>query len=195
MVHKLKQDKRSVRTRAWLLDTLVELLGEKEYVDISITELTARAGIARQTFYRNYNNMDDILLYKLKEIHDDYLNRVQKHMEKSKDSSWDFEVKQMIFMCQRNVKLFRALQKAGLAFQMLEKLSELFSHIHMKAQNLKQLNEKHQYLVYYLAGGVFMVLNKWFENEMKFPISALTDLFEKAASNIDQIGEEYIKRG
>ena len=191
MVHKVKQDKRSKRTRAWLFESLLELIAEKDYSEISITELTERADIARQTFYRNYDTKDDILLSKMEEIHDEYLSRVQKNLETKDDPNWDFEVSQLIYIWQRNEALFKALQKAGLAFQTLEKLSELFSQFHMKAQNLQELDDKQQYLVYNLAGGIFMVLNKWFENDMSFPIESLTDLFKKAARNIDQAAEEY----
>lgn len=187
-----KQDKRSRRTRAWLLETLLKLLENKKYSEITITELTEKADIARQTFYRNYDSMDDILLSRLNEIVDEYLAKVFKNLETKKDPDWDFEVRQLILLWQKNEVLFRALQKAGLDYQVMEKLSHLFNRFHMKAQNLKELDDRHQYLVYYLAGGVFMVLNKWFENDMKFPMELLTDLFRKAASNIDQIAGGYI---
>ena len=193
MVHKMKQDKRAMRTRAWLLDTLLELLEKKDYAEISITELTEKADIARQTFYRNYNSKDDILLSRLDEILDGYLKKVEKNLETKNDPYWDYEVKQLVYIWQENEALFKALKKAGLAFQALEELSDFFSRFHMKAQNLKELDDKHQYLVYYLAGGVYMVLNKWFENEMNLPIDLLIDLFKKSARNIDQIAEEYIK--
>jgi len=187
-----KQDKRSRRTRTWLLETLLKLLENKEYSEITITELTEKADIARQTFYRNYDSMDDILLSRLNEIVDEYLAKVFKNMETKKDPDWDFEVKQLILLWQENEVVFRALKKAGLDYQVMEKLSHLFTRFHMKAQYLKELDERHQYLVYYLAGGVFMVLNKWFENDMKFPMELLTDLFRKAADNIDQIAVGYI---
>ena len=188
----MKQDKRSKRTREWLLKTLLELIEQKDYSKISITELTEKADIARQTFYRNYNSMDDILLNKMDEILDEYLIKVQTNLETNNDPYWDFEVNQLVNIWQRNEALFKALHKAGLSFQVLEKLSEFFTQFHMKAQNLQELDDKHQYLVYYLAGGVYMVLNKWFENKMDFPIELLTDLFKKAARNISQIAEEYI---
>ena len=194
MVHIMKQDKRSTRTRAWLLETLLELIEEKEYSEISITELTERAGIARQTLYRNYTGMNDILLSRMDEILDEYMALVRKNLEMKNDPYWDFEVKQLVYLWQRNEALIKALQKAGLAFQVLEKLSGFFSVFHMRAQNLTELDEKHQYLVYYLAGGVYMVLNKWFENEMSTPVELLTDLFKKAANNINAIAEEYIER-
>ncbi len=194
MVHIMKQDKRSTRTRAWLLETLLELIEEKEYSEISITELTERAGIARQTLYRNYTGMNDILLSRMDEILDEYMALVRTNLEMKNDPYWDFEVKQLVYLWQRNEALIKALQKAGLAFQVLEKLSGFFSVFHMRAQNLTELDEKHQYLVYYLAGGVYMVLNKWFENEMSTPVELLTDLFKKAANNINAIAEEYIER-
>ncbi len=186
-----KQDKRSRRTRAWLLETLLKLLENKKYSEITITELTEKADIARQTFYRNYDSMDDILLSRLNEIVDEYLAKVFKNLETKKDPDWDFEVRQLILLWQQNEVVFRALKKAGLDYQVMEKLSHLFTRFHMKAQNLRELDDKQQFLVYYLAGGVFMVLNKWFENDMKFPMKLLTDLFKKAANNVDEIAEEY----
>lgn len=187
----MKMDKRSERTRGWLLDTLLELIEEKEYSEISITELTERSDIARQTFYRNYDSKDDILLSRMEEILDEYLINVQENLAQRNDPNWEFEVNQLVIVWQENEELFRALQKAGLSFQALEKLSDFFSRFHMKAQNLDELDEKHQYLVYYLAGGVYMVLDKWFENNKNFPIELLTDLFKKAARNINQIAEGY----
>ncbi len=188
----MKQDKRSKRTRAWLLETLLVLLEKKEYSEISITELTEKADIARQTFYRNFNTKDDILLSKMDEILDEYLVKVQESLKTKNDPYWDFEVNQLVILWQQNDRVFKAVQKAGLAVQTLEKLSEFFSQFHMKILNLKELDSKQQYLVYYLAGGVFMVLNKWFENDMDTPVELITNLFKKAANQVYQIGEEYI---
>jgi AcrR family transcriptional regulator len=188
----MKLDKRSQRTRAWLLETLLELIEEKDYSQISITELTGKADIARQTFYRNYDSMDDILLSRMKEILDDYLEKAQGDLKARSDPYWDSEVKLLIEVWQENMALFKALQKAGLAFQALGKLSDFFTQLHMQAQGLHELDDRHQYLVYYLAGGVYTVLYKWVENDMDFPVELLTDLFKRAARNVDQIGIEYI---
>ena len=57
----MKQDKRTKRTKASLLKTLLKLLENKDYSEITITELTEKADVARQTFYRNYNSKDDNL--------------------------------------------------------------------------------------------------------------------------------------
>jgi AcrR family transcriptional regulator len=188
-------DKRSKRTRAWLLETLLELINVKEYSEISITELTAKSDIARQTFYRNYNSKDDILLSKMDEVLDEYVNKVQKYLRTKNDPDWNFTVTQFINTMQQNEALFKALQKAGLGLQILERLSTVNSMFHMKAQNLQELDEYQQYLVYYLAGGVYNVFNKWFENEMNIPVETLSALLKKGANHITQDEKEYMNRG
>lgn len=41
--------------------TIFDLLKDKEYKDISISELCDKAWVSRCTFYRNYKDMDDII--------------------------------------------------------------------------------------------------------------------------------------
>ena len=48
-------------TREWMQQALLRLLRTKELSEISVTELTRTAGVARVTFYRNYNDMADVL--------------------------------------------------------------------------------------------------------------------------------------
>lgn len=40
---------------------MLELLAEKDYNSISVSELAERAGVARMSFYRNFNSTDDVL--------------------------------------------------------------------------------------------------------------------------------------
>ncbi len=40
---------------------LILLMEEKEFSDISITDITKRAGVSRVTYYRNYSSKEDIL--------------------------------------------------------------------------------------------------------------------------------------
>ena len=44
-----------------LADTLIELLKNKELQDISVRELCDKAGVGRASFYRHFQNKEDIL--------------------------------------------------------------------------------------------------------------------------------------
>ncbi len=57
----VKRDKRLLRTKKAIITALMELLTEKELSDITVTELTDRAGINRKTFYLHYDRIEDII--------------------------------------------------------------------------------------------------------------------------------------
>jgi AcrR family transcriptional regulator len=63
MLHKANSHNRQVqRTRSWIFEALMLLLNENPYSKISVSDITKKAGIARQTFYRNYDDKDDIAM-------------------------------------------------------------------------------------------------------------------------------------
>ena len=43
--------------------TVLQILGEKKITEIKISELTDRANVARASFYRNFNSIDEVLDY------------------------------------------------------------------------------------------------------------------------------------
>lgn len=53
-----------------LLDALNELLSEKDFKDISVSELCRHSGVSRQTFYSLFGTKENILLYQLNLIND-----------------------------------------------------------------------------------------------------------------------------
>lgn len=48
-------------TREALIGALNQLIDEKDFRDIRVTELCRRAGVSRQAFYRNFASLDDVL--------------------------------------------------------------------------------------------------------------------------------------
>jgi AcrR family transcriptional regulator len=69
-------DKRIQRTRARLKDALINLVIECGYEDITIQDVSARAGIGYRTFFRHYNGLDDLLVTILKEQSTEIQNRM-----------------------------------------------------------------------------------------------------------------------
>jgi AcrR family transcriptional regulator len=47
------------RTKGWIFEAIMRLMDEKPYHKISVRDITEKAGIARQTFYRSYDGKDD----------------------------------------------------------------------------------------------------------------------------------------
>ncbi|MEK8127280.1 TetR family transcriptional regulator [Paenibacillus filicis] len=71
--------KLALRSQEWIQTALFQLMEKKEYSQISITEIVDRAGLARQTFYRNFQDKDEILL--------GYLDRLLQGMWQDADET------------------------------------------------------------------------------------------------------------
>src|SRR5215216_4210333 len=57
-----KKDRRSQRTRHLLSAALVELIREKDYKAITVSDIIERANIGRSTFYAHYRDKNDLFV-------------------------------------------------------------------------------------------------------------------------------------
>lgn len=56
-----KTDRRVIRTKKAIRSAFAELISEKEYSEITVTDIAERADINRKTFYNYYHNTGDLL--------------------------------------------------------------------------------------------------------------------------------------
>ena len=187
----MKQDRRSKRTRLWLYESLLELMKSKDYTDISITELTEKSDIARQSFYRIYASKDDILLSKMDEINSEIFKKSELDFVQKGDHFLDLVICQLVNAFQENEEFFTALLKADLQHKELTKFSECIARFYMKEKNPQELSENHLYQIYFIVGGLYMVLFKWNECNMNTPAETIIKIMQKSARHINLILEEY----
>jgi len=73
-------DRRVQRTYRLLTDALMQLLQEKSFNDITISEVTRVAGLRRATFYLHFQSLEELLLKALKATFDDLLRGSSNEM-------------------------------------------------------------------------------------------------------------------
>ncbi len=56
-----RQRKTSEFLRTCIFEALMLLLDQKKYEDITISELAEKAGVSRMTYYRTYENKEDVM--------------------------------------------------------------------------------------------------------------------------------------
>ena len=61
-------------SRQLLCDGLLKLMEKMEYKNISVSKLCTTADVARRTFYRHFETIDDVLRYKLDKITDEFID-------------------------------------------------------------------------------------------------------------------------
>lgn len=66
-----------------LTGALLELLKEKPLADISVSELCDRAGVGRTSFYRNYEEKEDILRAHIRRLFQNWVEQYKKNPDPS----------------------------------------------------------------------------------------------------------------
>lgn len=72
----LKTDRRLLRTRQLLRQTLLELMAEKGYKNVTVTDIATRANINRGTFYLHYKDVPDML----EQLKEELFERISRHI-------------------------------------------------------------------------------------------------------------------
>ena len=70
-----RQRKTSEFLRTCIFEALMLLLDQKKYEDITISELAEKAGVSRMTYYRTYENKEDVVIQFLKSRTDSLLKQ------------------------------------------------------------------------------------------------------------------------
>jgi AcrR family transcriptional regulator len=60
---KRQQDKRFLRTRAWIVQAFNELIFKRAYGGLRTDNIIKRAGVGRSTFYEHFRNKDEVLVH------------------------------------------------------------------------------------------------------------------------------------
>lgn len=85
-MYHIKRDKRSAASAKLLCDGLADMLKSKNYSDISISDICSSCGIARTTFYRLFDTLDDILLYQFDTLFEESIAQYQKRDDRNNSS-------------------------------------------------------------------------------------------------------------
>ena len=104
-------DKRTIRTRRAITVAFTELMLEKDYEDITVTELADRAQINRKTFYAHYECLDDVLY----ELQIGIAERVIEIYKKNNKGMFDIDAftNTLNDMLNENYNLYRRLVVAN----------------------------------------------------------------------------------
>lgn len=108
---KKKQDKRVIKAKKNLEDTLVQLLTEKPFEKITVTELCERAQTSRITFYYYYEDKYDLLndfYTEMDEAGSAYFNELQEKNNPDNDALKSYEnmLKTAIEKYRKNASFF-----------------------------------------------------------------------------------------
>lgn len=185
-------NKQVLRTRKWILEALLILLEHTPYEKIKIANITEKAGVARQTFYRNYNSKDEIIIKYLDDIFKEHLTTIKKiHDEDQTDAIYNYHFENLFRYLKEHRETLAKIIKAGLYYLLLEQLEKFVKdavHKLYKEEYSKSMELYYRYSIKYQIGGISMIIMDWLVNDE--PISP-----EHMGNLISEFGKPFREQG
>ena len=165
------------RTCSWILEAVLILMDEKPYSKITVSDITEKAGIARQTFYRNYKDKNEVIIKYFANIFNSEMLEVESISGKNKQDTivLTFNIKYMI---EHRTNLMKMLSIVGIEDMFTDSFTEWQNFLFNKKKN--RLNSDAQmayrYKLFYQITGILVVIMDWFKNDMPVPVDKLVTL-------------------
>lgn len=74
-----KVNRANIRVRKNMCKAMITLMNEKNFSEITITDLVEKAGVGRPSYYRNYSTKEEVIEDYLLQVQEDTKERLQKN--------------------------------------------------------------------------------------------------------------------
>jgi AcrR family transcriptional regulator len=174
-------DRRARRSKQLLFAALMELIVDKDYDSISVTDITERADVARGTFYLHYKDKDELLLSSFDKFAEDILEKVKRYSKQDLLSGVPQPTLVIFEYIHRDPTLFRVILNGQGGTLMLQRFRAYAAETaHQVLQNMNIVPAvPPKILADFLAGALLSVLGGWLEDEMKTPPKEMAAIFYK----------------
>lgn len=173
-------DRRSLRTRATLIQALIDLLASKSYDQITIQEIVAQANVGRSTFYAHFEDKNHLLESGFEMM----LDRLVDHiMFDPATGRLSLNTTMLFQHGQGHFNLYRALIWGSgfnlLAFNGHHTLSEkIQQHLARNGTSNMLPVVPLDVIAYSLAGTLLIWLKWWLDNKMPYPPEQMNEFFQ-----------------
>ena len=145
--------------KGYISDGLLLLMAKRDYTDITISEITNKAGVNRSTYYRNFVSKEDVIkFYLTTHIMYEYLDEYSKSPERSAE-----RYMRTIFDCFcRHKNELLLIHKNGLSHLLLDVLNQVFD----ERLGQEELPLMERYKRFFHIGGIYNFSCLWLSTGM-----------------------------
>ncbi len=156
-----------------IFESLMILMKKKEFKNITITDITNKAGVSRMAYYRNYNYKEDIIITYLDKLFEQYLSEIENYKD---HNIYQFAYNFFSYFS-RQESMILTLIKANMQTLLLNRFDKylylLLNDIFNK--NTKKITKK--YDIDFLSGGLYKILIHWIEDGKRESNEEMATLF------------------
>ena len=141
--------------RKCMVTALMQIMKEKPFSSITITEITQRAGVSRMTYYRNYSSKEEIFKGYLDDILCEYYSESPDN--KTRGAFYDFENLLHCFnFIESHMDFVNSLFLGGLGNMLLEGFGRYMTSKWYTGDDIEQYYELESF-----AGALYNVFIAW----------------------------------
>ena len=177
-----KKDRRIRKTRQLLRNTLLGLLKEKRYEDISVQDIIERADVARSTFYVHYVDKDDLLTGRHGIFAENLGQQLTAHAGEHGASA--FSSRTWFYHIEAQGDILKVIAKDSAMDMAMKTLRGIIRDsvqegIQAHVQAGKAASVPLPLLVDYLADTLMTLIKWWFKDGMKYTPEQMDTMFQQ----------------
>lgn len=178
-------DRRVQRTRKLLRESLMELILEEGYDEISIQDITDKANLGRATFYLHFKDKDELLLDVMDQFMEDFLDQVPQLSENQWRLTENKPIIKLFDFAAENYDLYRIMIIGSGGITASRQLHRSI------AENIKQcihndLEERGaepavpvDFIANHFAGSLLATIYWWLDNDLPYATEEIAAMFQK----------------
>ena len=160
-----KRKQANLKVKQAITDTLFDLMSKKDLHEISITEITEKAGVARVSFYRNFSSKENVLVTLINDALNDFLDGIDYDLSNPYTLH---HIKRVFEYFLKYKKYMLNLHYAGYGSMVLETLNAFHESIMPNPKS-----DKDRYHLYMYIGGLYNTVIFWLQEEKPVSVDNL----------------------
>jgi AcrR family transcriptional regulator len=184
-MYRIKNDQRTIHSAELLYDGLVKLMRTMPLADIKITDLVEVSDVGRTTFYRHFDEIEDILQWRSDQTYDDMIQYVIAYVQKHGNAARAMLLKpvlQYFYFHSEIIELLIQAKRVDIAMASLSRA--VMPYI---APALTFIANDESYFDYDLTiriGIITNILVKWISTHKRQPPDELADTLSSRIKNM-----------
>ncbi len=176
----MAETRRQQMTKLLFRTALIELLQQKPFHKISVTEICKQANLNRATFYLHYTEPSALL----QETISDLKEKIEKYIAgDTEHPSFLHQLEVFLKYVRDNSSIFYTLMKGNIDHYLWEDLINDILKDMQKEWPVYDTSEKTEYIYTFVMHGSSSVIASWIESAFNVPVQELAGLLYKMCQN------------
>ena len=185
---KSKVDMRVERSRRLLKEALLQLMKQKSFRDIQVTEIADQAQVARPTFYLHYQSKQELLLSHVDDVFNEFYEALSATL--GSDQADPKQQNVMVFQYwERYADILRMVIEADIHDEFRTRMRVYFSQVMAQfvPDNLRTDDPRIEFIIDFVSGGAYSLLTQWIMRDMPYSAEQMGALFHELTGGYENI--------